>query len=66
MPFVCKDLPCRLVEVRPNAIEKHYADGTKFCSICCVFMLVDVGRCPCCKSKLRCKPANRRDRTKYL
>jgi len=66
MPFVCKDLPCRLVEVKPNVIERHYDNGTKYCSVCSVFMLVEVGRCPCCGSKLRGKPVNRQDREKYF
>jgi len=66
MAFVCKDLPCRLIEVKPNAIGRHYKNGLKFCSICSRFMLVELGRCPCCKNKLRCKPANKIDRKKYL
>ena len=65
MPFVCKGSPCMQVQVKPNAIEKHYVNGVKYCSICAVYMLVQVGRCPCCKTKLRCKPVNRQDREQY-
>lgn len=46
--------------------NSRYADGQKRCQVCELYINWDIGsHCPCCGSKLRTRPRNKRLKKKY-
>ena len=51
---------------KPNKLpgNTRYKIGQKWCSLCGLFFFSEEFTCPCCKTKLRSKPKNRKYRNK--
>ena len=51
---------CQFYETSGLQNNVRYKAGQKRCSHCQVYMIVDVAKCPCCKTTLRTKPRSKR------
>lgn len=59
MAQVCRGM-CEQLRVTTFTDKLHYKRGQKWCSRCARFFLVDNIVCPCCKTRLRTKPRNKK------
>ncbi len=65
MGLTCHGLCERLksTSIRTNL---RYNMGRKRCSLCALFFVTDENRCPCCKTKLRVKPRNKKRKLRNM
>lgn len=55
--MMCKNI-CEKYRAVKSGNTSYYAEGSKRCQVCDIFIKWDGSRCPCCKSVLRTKPRN--------
>lgn len=56
--MMCKNI-CEKYRAAKSGNTSYYAEGSKRCQVCEIFIKWAGVRCPCCKSVLRTKPRNR-------
>ncbi|KAA2281390.1 hypothetical protein E5N71_14485 [Candidatus Nitrosocosmicus sp. SS] len=64
--MVCKGICIRHKASKSRKSNSHYLLNHKRCQICQIFLEWKAGfKCPCCGSKLRTKPRNKKFKNMY-
>lgn len=62
MVRVCNDSCINVHHGVNKSNNVNYNSGYRFCKECRKYFLTELWKCPCCSSRLRCKPANGKKR----
>ncbi len=60
MAQICRGL-CERLKSTSFSNNLRYKIGQKWCSLCALFFFTEENTCPCCKTRLRSKPRNKKD-----
>lgn len=51
---------CKDICLRYKKVPRFDTEHSKFCSSCDLFLEYEGGTCPCCNTRMRCKPRTTR------